>query len=125
MHNLALLTFAFAGVVSIGVNAEEAQPPGVIETWTCSYNPGKDIDDVLAARDYYVKQAARSRPLLAHNGGSSTKPRTSAMAAASSIVADTGAIAAAAGRPLSFDYATRRLAKKSQHEALGNTNRFI
>ncbi len=60
MHNLALLTFAFAGVVSIGVNAEEAQPPGVIETWTCSYNPGKDIDDVLAARDYYVKQAAKA-----------------------------------------------------------------
>ena len=57
---LALLTFAFAGVVSIGANAEEAQPPGVLETWTCSYNEGKDIDDVLAARDYYVKQAAKA-----------------------------------------------------------------
>ena len=60
LHNLTLLTFAFAGVVSIGVNAEEAQPPGVLETWTCSYNAGKDIDDVLSARDYYVKQAARA-----------------------------------------------------------------
>lgn len=60
IHNLALLTFVFAGVVSTGVNAEEAQPPGVLETWTCSYNAGKDIDDVLAARDYYVKQAAKA-----------------------------------------------------------------
>lgn len=60
IRNLALLTFAFAGVVSIAVNAEEAQPPGVLETFTCSYNAGKDIDDVLAARDYYVKQAAKA-----------------------------------------------------------------
>ncbi len=60
IHSLALLAFAFAGVVSFGVNAEEAQPPGVLETWTCSYNAGKDIDDVLAARDYYVKQAAKA-----------------------------------------------------------------
>ena len=60
IHSLALLAFAFAGVVSFGVNAEEAQPPGVLETWTCSYNTGKDIDDVLAARDYYVKQAAKA-----------------------------------------------------------------
>jgi len=60
VHKLALLTFAFAGMASIGVNAEEAQPPGVIETWTCSYNDGKDIDDVMAARDYYVKQAAKA-----------------------------------------------------------------
>lgn len=35
IRNLALLTFAFAGVVSIAVNAEEAQPPGVLETFTC------------------------------------------------------------------------------------------
>ena len=60
VRKLALLTFAFAGMVSIGVNAEEAQPPGVIETWTCSYNDGKDVEDVLAARDYYVKQAAKA-----------------------------------------------------------------
>ena len=60
IRNLALLTFGLAGVVSIGANAEEAQPPGVLETWTCSYNPGKDIDDVLSARDYYVKQAAKA-----------------------------------------------------------------
>ena len=60
IRNLALMTFALTGVVSISANAEEAPPPGMLETWTCSYNPGKDIDDVLSARDYYVKQAAKA-----------------------------------------------------------------
>jgi hypothetical protein len=32
----------------------------VVETWACSYNPDQDIDDLLSARDYYVRQAERA-----------------------------------------------------------------
>ena len=54
---LSILTL----LISTGLNAAESPPPpGVIETWTCSYKPGKDIDDVLAARDYLVRQADRA-----------------------------------------------------------------
>ena len=35
-------------------------PPGVMETYACMFNPGKDMDDLMAARDYYVKQAEKA-----------------------------------------------------------------
>lgn len=59
---LIFLTLPLLGLLffSASASAEEAQPPGAIETWTCSYNSGKDIDDLLGARDYYVKQAAKA-----------------------------------------------------------------
>jgi len=57
---LVQLTLPILIVASFSASAEEAQPPAVVETWTCSYNPGQDVDDLMAARDYYVRQAAKA-----------------------------------------------------------------
>ncbi|MGI9325621.1 MAG: hypothetical protein ACR2PZ_10410 [Pseudomonadales bacterium] len=45
------------------VQAETAPPPPspIAEAFVCKYNDGKDRDDLLAARDYYAKQAARAK----------------------------------------------------------------
>lgn len=58
LMQIALLTLA--GGFAVNSHAAEAQPPGLVEVWTCSYNAGKDINDLMAARDYYVKQAAKA-----------------------------------------------------------------
>ena len=39
--------------------AEMPPPPGVLDSYQCVYQPGKDIDDLMSARDFYVKQAAK------------------------------------------------------------------
>lgn len=55
---LATSILTLSGAIA---NAEEAPPPpGITESFACSYNPGKDRDDLLAARDYYVRQAAKA-----------------------------------------------------------------
>jgi hypothetical protein len=54
---LVLMTLPILATVSTGINAAEAPPAPVMEAYTCSFNPGKDMDDLMAARDYYVKQA--------------------------------------------------------------------
>ncbi len=61
-----LLAFAFSFVTGHSV-AEEAQPPAVMEVWTCNYQPGKDLDDVMGARDHYVRQAERAGLTLGPN----------------------------------------------------------
>jgi hypothetical protein len=48
------------GIFSISAFAQEAAPPAVVETWACSYEPGKSVQDVMAARDYYLKQADKA-----------------------------------------------------------------
>ena len=54
---LALVT----GLGAMGVAAEDAPPtPGVVDAYFCTYQPGKDRDDLLAARDNLVKVAARA-----------------------------------------------------------------
>lgn len=40
--------------------AEEAPDPAILENWSCNYKPGKDRDDLMAARDYMVRQAAKA-----------------------------------------------------------------
>lgn len=57
---LTLLLLPLTGALSFNAYAQEAQPPGVVETWACSYEPGKGVKDVMAARDYYVKQADKA-----------------------------------------------------------------
>ena len=57
---ITLTLLPILGVLSLNTNAEVAQPQAVVETWACSYNPGKDIGDVMSARDYYVKQAEKA-----------------------------------------------------------------
>jgi hypothetical protein len=57
---LVIMTLPILATVSAGVNAAEPPPTPVMESFACSYNPGKDMDDLLAARDYLVKQAAKA-----------------------------------------------------------------
>lgn len=58
---LGFLATSFLALTGITANAAEAPPPpGITEGFVCSYNPGKDRDDLLAARDYYVRQAAKA-----------------------------------------------------------------
>jgi len=46
--------------VSFGVSAAEPPPAPVMEAYTCNFNAGKGMKDLLAARDYYVKQADKA-----------------------------------------------------------------
>ncbi|MCZ6642261.1 MAG: hypothetical protein O7G86_20435 [Gammaproteobacteria bacterium] len=59
---LMALGLAFSGVA---VQAAEAPPPVVLETFACNYHDGKDMDDLLSARDYMVKQAGKAGLSLA------------------------------------------------------------
>jgi hypothetical protein len=68
MNTLKSLTLALCGglaMFAMSANAEEAPSWGAMETFACNYNDGKDRDDLLAARDYYVKQAAKAGVKLA------------------------------------------------------------
>ena len=41
---------------SVLANAEEAPPlPAIMESFLCNWQPGKDMDDLMAARDNFVK----------------------------------------------------------------------
>ncbi len=60
LSGLLALCLPLSTLIAIHSHAEEAQPPAVVEGFTCNYNEGQDIDDLLAARDYYVKQAAKA-----------------------------------------------------------------
>ncbi len=57
---LSLAALPLLLVFSGPAQAAEPQPPAVVETWACSYLDDADIDDVRAARDYYVKQADKA-----------------------------------------------------------------
>ncbi len=54
----AIIVLALAGMPF--AQAEEAQPPAIVEAWTCSYNDGKGYSDLMGARDYLVRQAGRA-----------------------------------------------------------------
>lgn len=57
---LILATLPILTAVSIGANAAEAPPAPVMEAYTCNFNSGKDMDDLMAARDNFVKQADKA-----------------------------------------------------------------
>jgi hypothetical protein len=40
--------------------AQMPPPPGILDNYACTFNPGKDMDDLMAARDFYIKQAAKA-----------------------------------------------------------------
>jgi hypothetical protein len=54
---LFAVLLAFTGIAS---HAEEAQPPGVLVTFACNFNDGKDMDDLRSARDYYVSESKKA-----------------------------------------------------------------
>jgi hypothetical protein len=47
-------------LTGFSVKAEEAPPPAILEAFQCSFIAGKDRDDLMAARDYYLKQAQKA-----------------------------------------------------------------
>ena len=55
-----LATLPILTAVSIGANAAEVPPAPVMEAYTCNFNPGKDMDDLMAARDNFVKQTDKA-----------------------------------------------------------------
>ena len=58
---LAAAILPFMALTGLTAQATEMPaPPGVLEAYQCSYNPGKDWKDLMAARDYYVKQAQKA-----------------------------------------------------------------
>ncbi len=50
----------FGMFASASYAADEPTPPGFIESYLCNLQPGKDIDDLMSARDYYVKQSEKA-----------------------------------------------------------------
>ena len=63
MHLRILLHGAFGlsltALVSISAQADSHEPaplPGILDTYACDFNDGKDMDDLMSARDYYVEQ---------------------------------------------------------------------
>jgi hypothetical protein len=59
-QNLSILMLPLLALIGFTVKAEEAQTPQVVEAFQCTYNQGKDWDDVMSARDYYLKQAGKA-----------------------------------------------------------------
>ena len=55
-----LLTLPILATVGSGANAAEPPPAPIMETYTCSYQDGKGEKDLMAARDYYLKQADKA-----------------------------------------------------------------
>lgn len=56
-----LFALPLIAIMSVGVNAAEPPPPpGIVEVFGCNYNDGKDNDDLMAARDYFVKQSEKA-----------------------------------------------------------------
>ena len=54
---LTLLAVATGGIAPIAMAADE---PIVREIYACSFNEGKDMGDLMAARDFYLKQMEKA-----------------------------------------------------------------
>lgn len=62
LAGLMVLGLTFSGTT---IQAAEAPQSVVLESFACNYHDGKDMDDLLAARDYMVKQADKAGVSLA------------------------------------------------------------
>ena len=62
---ITLLLLPLMAIVTIGVRAAEPPVNPVMESYGCSYNAGMGEKDLMAARDYYVKQANKAGVTLA------------------------------------------------------------
>ena len=58
-----LCAFVFSTSTIADHHAPAASSP-VLEAWECSYNPGKNLGDLMSARDYLVKQADKANIAL-------------------------------------------------------------
>ena len=63
-HTHLFLTLTLVlGMLAAGAHAPSAQAmdaPIVREIYTCSFNEGKDMNDLMAARDFYLKQMEKA-----------------------------------------------------------------
>ncbi len=58
---LTFLFVALLGGVGVASHAEEAAaPPGILATYACNFNEGKDMDDLRSTRDYYVNESKKA-----------------------------------------------------------------
>ena len=63
MANLGyiLVMLLLVGILVASARAADAPPPArIAEIWTCSYKDGKDVGDVLEAREFMVSQANKA-----------------------------------------------------------------
>ena len=58
--SLTAMALPLLTIVSPGVSAAEPPANALMESYGCSYNPGKGEQDLMAARDYYVKRAKKA-----------------------------------------------------------------
>ena len=56
----ALVLICSASVPQLATAADAPPPPAVLESFFCNWNPGKDMGDLMAARDGYVKAAEKA-----------------------------------------------------------------
>ncbi len=57
---LRLLVLCTTAAVASLVHAHNHEPPAVAELYACSYKDGKDMGDLMSARDYLLKQADKA-----------------------------------------------------------------
>lgn len=56
----SLTALAVLLLSGVALAAEPPAAPAILDYYSCNYNDGKDRDDVMAARDYYLKQAEKA-----------------------------------------------------------------
>ncbi|MFP6836988.1 MAG: hypothetical protein VB948_12885 [Pseudomonadales bacterium] len=59
-QNISVMILPVLILFGFNTQAEEAQSPGVAEVFQCSYNDGKDWDDLMSTRDYFLKQSDKA-----------------------------------------------------------------
>ena len=52
----AALLFGAAAISAQADSHESPPQPGILDAYACDLNDGKDMDDLMSARDYYVEQ---------------------------------------------------------------------
>ncbi|MEM8769537.1 MAG: hypothetical protein AAGE43_19025, partial [Pseudomonadota bacterium] len=48
-----------AGIAYADNHSQPADGPGVMATFACNFNDGKDMDDLRSARDFYVRESGK------------------------------------------------------------------
>lgn len=60
MKRLTPLLFLLLAAIPAGAFAQSAEQPMVREIFACNFNDGKDMGDLMAARDFYLKQVEKA-----------------------------------------------------------------
>lgn len=57
---LSLLLLLALGNTAQADSHAAPPPPAILEAFLCNYNDGKDLDDLMSARDFYLKQGEKA-----------------------------------------------------------------